>query len=334
MNTLSLAGVIGTWIGASVGIVALVGIVGPFLAWRAKRTERFKAIAAVAQNSNGFISAGIPIWPNIRVYRRVRVPLLRREPDFTTLKFGWDIQRIPEQTSSSSWVQLGTLLRAYNAVVPVGDELEIHSAETHLRVRRAWILLVGLLGRFSIRHDRGQVKRQETAVLGVPSPNSVLPPQPLDIRMMRNLDYSDDEKLYGITGTLEFSKDETSTTMRTTRVRISLAQKHSLEFEPEILSFTQIFMLSIGCIPMAGQVFFSLRHLSTFEINSFVEDTPNPQSPNLHESSRQMKSRLGIQTFRLKAVVERKADLVQLGKPFAAERAIIHSLESFIPTHE
>ena len=47
-----------------------------------------------------------------------------------------------------------------------------------------------------------------------------------------------------------------------------------------------------------------------------------------------MKSRLSIQTFKLKAVVERKADLIQLGKPFAAEKAIVYSLQTFIPSHE
>ena len=180
MNSLNLAGVIGTWVGVSVGILALVTTVGRLLVWRATRTERSEAIAAVAEHSDGFISTGIPIWPEIRVYRRVRVPLLRREPDFTIMKFVWDIQKMPEQTSPSGWVQLATLLRAYNATYPAGGELEIRTAETYLRVHRAWILLVGLLGRFSTRFDRGQVKRQETAVLGVPSANNVPPPRPLD----------------------------------------------------------------------------------------------------------------------------------------------------------
>lgn len=110
MSSLDVAGVIGTWVGAGIGIVALIGIIGPLLVWRATRTERFKAIAAVGEDSHGFISHGIPIWPNIRIFRRVRVPMLKREPDFSSKKFAWDLGELPEKGSASSWVELGALL--------------------------------------------------------------------------------------------------------------------------------------------------------------------------------------------------------------------------------
>ena len=368
-DSLTLAGVIGTWVGASVGIVALVGIVAPLLVWRATRTERFQAIAAVAQDSNGFVSSGISIWPSLRVFRRVRVPVLRRVPSLTIQQFVWDVQNLPEQKLSSSWVQLGTLLRAYGVAFPVGNELEIHDATAYLRVHRAWILVVGLLGRFSLRHDKGQIKRQKTAVLRVPSPKEVPSAQLNDARFqpaysigegLQTINAPEGDVLYGITGTLRFSKEEINRGPGPTTVRFDLDSKSSLTFEPEILSLAQIFMLSLGCIPMADKKFFSLRDLSTFEDDLFVDDpmeldlTNTRRDPNTFNFNQRYASaapdpfgaqdirfgtlkrhsRIGIQAFKLEAVVEHADNLTQLGKPFAAEETTILSLETFHPSQD
>jgi hypothetical protein len=39
-----IASVVGTWVAAGVAIIALLGVVGPLLIWRASRTERNRAI--------------------------------------------------------------------------------------------------------------------------------------------------------------------------------------------------------------------------------------------------------------------------------------------------
>lgn len=47
MDKISLAGTIGTWVAVFIGILALVGVVGPVLVWRASRTESQVALKAV-----------------------------------------------------------------------------------------------------------------------------------------------------------------------------------------------------------------------------------------------------------------------------------------------
>jgi hypothetical protein len=39
-----IGSLVGTWVAAGVAIIALLGIVGPMLVWRASRSERNKAI--------------------------------------------------------------------------------------------------------------------------------------------------------------------------------------------------------------------------------------------------------------------------------------------------
>lgn len=57
-ETLDLASTIGTWIGAGVGIIALIGIVGPALIWYASTQERQKSLNAVGRNNNDYLSPG------------------------------------------------------------------------------------------------------------------------------------------------------------------------------------------------------------------------------------------------------------------------------------
>ena len=59
MAALDTASVIGTWVAAFVAILALVGIIGPILIWRASTTERHLAIAAINDDYNTFKSRGI-----------------------------------------------------------------------------------------------------------------------------------------------------------------------------------------------------------------------------------------------------------------------------------
>lgn len=92
-DDLDLAGVIGTWVAAFLALVALVGIVGPILVWRASRTETQQALAKVdagMAESAGFVGKGIHVWPGIRLFRRVRAPMLQHEPVLENFTMSWN----------------------------------------------------------------------------------------------------------------------------------------------------------------------------------------------------------------------------------------------------
>jgi pilus assembly protein TadC len=65
MGATDIASVVGTWVAAFVAIIALVGIVGPFLILRASRTERNKAIAAIDDENHQFIGKGVWLLPKV-----------------------------------------------------------------------------------------------------------------------------------------------------------------------------------------------------------------------------------------------------------------------------
>lgn len=346
MSRLDVAGVIGTWVGAGIGIVALIGLVGPLLVWRATRTERFKAIAAVGEDSHGFISHGIPIWPNIRIFRRVRAPMLKREPDFSSKKFGWNLGELPEKGSASSWVELGALLKVYDKNLPIGHEIEVYGGKTYLRVHRAWVLAIGLMGRFSRREDRGQMKSRRSVMLQIRTPARVLS-RDEDFRWSPDEDLRSrrphSDELHGITGVMTTTETDIG---QGTEVPLEfrLASKSALSFEPEVLSLTQLFMLSIGCIPMADNSYFSLRDLGAFEndpSDSASSDSDLLRERRRHKSGHIPRARIdsrenenpkthtGVQTFKLERVVERDEALIGIGSAFAAEKTTVFSLQSF-----
>ncbi|KAJ5761596.1 hypothetical protein N7533_003635 [Penicillium manginii] len=62
MDKIGLAGTISTWVAALLAIVALLGVVGPLLIWRANRTERQMALKAVDSElaeHGGFMAKGL-----------------------------------------------------------------------------------------------------------------------------------------------------------------------------------------------------------------------------------------------------------------------------------
>ena len=116
---------------------------------------------------------------------------------------------------------------------------------------------------------------------------------------------------------------------------------------------------------MADQKFFSLRDLSILEDNLLDDYAAELQSPDFLQPPEQRNpntfqyispytpaapipygagntpvgilkphSRIGIQAFKLEAVVERDDNLAQLGKPFGAEGATILYLETFHPSRD
>ena len=136
MAALDIAGVIGTWVAATVAILALVGIIGPILIWRASRTKRHLAIAAINDDNNTFKSRGIHAGPGIWLLQHMRTPILNEAPPSFEQSMSLSLDAVKEPISTTNWVQFGILLQAYGVEYRTGDGIEIRNKKAHLLVHR------------------------------------------------------------------------------------------------------------------------------------------------------------------------------------------------------
>jgi hypothetical protein len=159
-DSLNVASTIGTWVAVLVGLIALAGVIGPFLIWQASRTERHQAIDLLekgeAQNG-GFVSKGLRVSRGIRLFRQLHVPLLYREPQFPGMKLNWNANAFFVSQASASWVQFCLALKGYDVGTAIGDPLLVQGGKTWLPLHRNWILIMGIVGRFANRPDQGKL---------------------------------------------------------------------------------------------------------------------------------------------------------------------------------
>ena len=73
----AIAGTVGTWVAVAIGLIALIGIVGPLLILLGSRTEKHRILSAIGNDTNGYISSGVHLGPNIYLGRRIRAPRLK-----------------------------------------------------------------------------------------------------------------------------------------------------------------------------------------------------------------------------------------------------------------
>lgn len=171
-ESLDLASTIGTWIGAGVGIIALIGIVGPALIWYASTQERQKTLNAIGRDSNDYLSPGYHLGPNIWLFQRVRAPMLKHAKSLRA--FGslptLDASKMKPIDTDTSWISFGSLLEAYGIPFQRGDSLLIKEGRTLLPIHPSWILAIGLLGRYSDQKNQSGLpaKKVLTYRLGIP----------------------------------------------------------------------------------------------------------------------------------------------------------------------
>ena len=155
-----IASAVGTWLAVVLALVALFGIIAPFLLWTALRSERHIARRAIDDPLHLFATRGILIWPNTRIFRRVYVPKLTDNPQ---LRKGFNRQRIDDcikdPPSTTGWIWFCSALRAFSLskCKDRTGELIVEDQQTWLPAHKLWILALGLLGRYSDRKDKGQV---------------------------------------------------------------------------------------------------------------------------------------------------------------------------------
>ncbi|KAJ9156323.1 hypothetical protein NKR23_g984 [Pleurostoma richardsiae] len=74
VDAVSLSSDVGAWVAGLVAIVALVGIVGPYLALQASLSDRNRATNAVKDTPEKYVSRGFRLSKRLRVFRCIRVP--------------------------------------------------------------------------------------------------------------------------------------------------------------------------------------------------------------------------------------------------------------------
>lgn len=164
-DTASLAGVVGTWIAVLFALVALAGIVTPWLLLRAAQSERSRALNAAFDINEEYISRGIGLGRNFRLFHRVTVPNLAPVSDwsdlvtFTIIKAreSWALDLVRQTKCRTGWARVCKLLDAYGVKKSGKGRLEIRDQHTWLPISRYWILTLGLLGRYGYRKDGGIV---------------------------------------------------------------------------------------------------------------------------------------------------------------------------------
>ncbi|KAF7548748.1 hypothetical protein G7Z17_g6857 [Cylindrodendrum hubeiense] len=172
---------IGTWVGATIGIIALVGVIAPFLAIQASLSDNNRAMNAVQDLPQKYVTRGYRLTKGLRVLRRIRVPdlspgYITNAPDTTRLvplraALGrWVLRPRDYLPWNTGWAKLAEVIEAYevrdaasNSPVELGVKgggtLEVVNSRTALVVNKHWILLLGLLGRYGKRRDKGVLQR-------------------------------------------------------------------------------------------------------------------------------------------------------------------------------
>lgn len=172
-----VASAIGTWLATVIAIVALVGVVGPYVALQASLSDRNRAMNAVQDFSEKYVTRGYRLTRGMRVFRRIRVPNL--SPSYITNEAEkkplvppaatqglWMLRGRNYQPFNTGWAKLAELIGAYEVhegksddavdlAIPRDGTLEIVNSRTALVVSKHWILLLGLLGRYGKRSDKG-----------------------------------------------------------------------------------------------------------------------------------------------------------------------------------
>ncbi|KXH27639.1 hypothetical protein CSAL01_04510 [Colletotrichum salicis] len=127
MANLDLASTVDTWVAAFLALLALGVFVGPFFVWRANQTERHKALDKLEKGEaegGGFVSK------SLRLFRRVRVPELSKEPQFSGRQLVGSGEARTVSPESAGWIQLCLLIKAHGVDMSLSDPLAIDEEKT------------------------------------------------------------------------------------------------------------------------------------------------------------------------------------------------------------
>ena len=250
MANLDVASLVGTWVAANAALVALIGIIGPVLVWRASRTQRHQAHARVGRNNNGFLSRGIRAGPGTYLLVQVKAPHFKNAP-FLNHDFSIDTAKLKYAGSPSSWVNFASLLTAYNIHCERGNHFVIEGATTLLPVHRLWILGLGLVGRYGLRKGFERVEIPRIGLMAISAPRrrrSISDDGGFILRSTRENVFD------GLTGSIRVL-DRTAQSGETLGGVLIFEPRPIDEISnlcPDVLPLQCLFMLAFGCIPIFG----------------------------------------------------------------------------------
>ncbi|KAE9369839.1 hypothetical protein N431DRAFT_485654 [Stipitochalara longipes BDJ] len=176
-DPVALSSDIGTWIAVGITLIALIGIIGPWLALQAALSERNRALNLAQDIKERYITKGYGFSQKLRLFRRVRVPDLA--PGYNGIPSNveplaiiprashlWTFEKRDYDKWNTGWAKVCELLGRYQTrkpntnineplQLPKGGTMEVVNGHTALPVSQYWILVIGLLGRFGKRADNG-----------------------------------------------------------------------------------------------------------------------------------------------------------------------------------
>jgi hypothetical protein len=123
-DTILLLGTISTWIAVLLAFAALVGVVGPWKALRAEYGDWNRALNAIHDTQQDYITKGYGIGRSLRFFRKAKVPrLVPATTAYPTYGLGavipaadgwWTLREIQATQCRTGWSRLCRLLEAYS----------------------------------------------------------------------------------------------------------------------------------------------------------------------------------------------------------------------------
>jgi hypothetical protein len=161
-SIVDLVSAIGTWLAVGLALVALIGVVGPILVWRATKTEQNRALNEIddeGAETFGYIGRGLWTGHKVRIFRAIRAPILTQEPELSADHLTLRLASQDQQPSdlSTDWIQFGSLVEGYGIRILRGDTLVVQNGHAFLPVHTSWVLLIGLVGRYGKWQDKGML---------------------------------------------------------------------------------------------------------------------------------------------------------------------------------
>lgn len=124
----------------------------------------------MGKETNGYISPGWHLGPNIYLGQRIKAPDLTQTGPLPNGIFSGiftlNTSCLKTFTTDSHWAHFGALLEAYSMKFSRRGDVVIQGGKTYLPIHPSWVLAVGILGRYSTQKARQERPSSKKLTLG------------------------------------------------------------------------------------------------------------------------------------------------------------------------